>query len=64
MTSDVTRLEAHEVVDLSVVQVPEGRKIFPQMTVTENLRMGSFIRRRRKKRDRKHGPCFSDLPPA
>ncbi len=34
-------------VELGIVQVPEGRKIFPQMTVMENLRMGSFIRHAR-----------------
>ncbi len=47
---DLTKYEAHEVVELGVVQVPEGRKIFPQMTVIENLRMGSFIGHARKKR--------------
>jgi len=39
---DLTRLESHEVVELGIVQVPEGRKIFPEMSVRENLRMGSF----------------------
>jgi len=47
---DVVKLPAHKVVDLGIVQVPEGRRIFPQMTVAENLRMGSFIERARRKR--------------
>ena len=41
---DLTKLESHHVVELGMVQVPEGRKIFPEMTVLENLRMGSYIK--------------------
>ena len=48
---DLTRLEAHEVVELGVVQVPEGRRIFPEMTVLENLRLGSHVKRARAKRE-------------
>ncbi|MBI5591492.1 MAG: ABC transporter ATP-binding protein [Deltaproteobacteria bacterium] len=59
---DLAKLEAHEVVELGVVQVPEGRKIFPQMTVTENLRMGSFTRKARKKRDANMDRVFTMLP--
>ncbi|HLO24790.1 MAG TPA: ATP-binding cassette domain-containing protein, partial [Geobacteraceae bacterium] len=33
-------LESHQVAELGILQVPEGRKIFPEMTVVENLRMG------------------------
>ena len=36
---------AHEIVTLGVAQSPEGRRIFPRMTVRENLDMGAFIRR-------------------
>jgi len=38
-------LPAHEVVGLGVAQSPEGRRIFPRMSVRENLEMGAFIRR-------------------
>ncbi len=38
-------LPAHEVVGLGVAQSPEGRRIFPRMSVRENLDMGAFIRR-------------------
>jgi branched-chain amino acid transport system ATP-binding protein len=48
---DLNRLESHEVVEQGIVQVPEGRKIFPEMTVRENLRMGSFIKSARKDRE-------------
>ncbi len=59
---DLAKLEAHEVVELGVVQVPEGRKIFPQMTVTENLRMGSFTRKARQNRDANMDRVFKMLP--
>jgi branched-chain amino acid transport system ATP-binding protein len=36
---------AHEIVRLGVAQSPEGRRIFPRMSVRENLDMGAFIRR-------------------
>ncbi|HKE16745.1 MAG TPA: ABC transporter ATP-binding protein [Kofleriaceae bacterium] len=44
---DVSRLPPHEIVALGLVQSPEGRKIFPRLTVMENLEMGAFVRRDR-----------------
>ncbi len=38
-------MPAHKVTALGVIQVPEGRRIFPRMTVYENLEMGAFLRR-------------------
>jgi len=48
---ELTGLESHHVVERGIVQVPEGRKIFSEMTVLENLRMGSYIRTARKDRE-------------
>ncbi|RLW70261.1 MAG: branched-chain amino acid ABC transporter ATP-binding protein [spirochete symbiont of Stewartia floridana] len=42
---DITRLPAHEIVSMGICQVPEGRRIFPQLTVLENLDMGAYLRR-------------------
>jgi branched-chain amino acid transport system ATP-binding protein len=42
---DVTGLPAHEIVGLGIAQSPEGRRLFPRMSVTENLEMGAFQRR-------------------
>jgi branched-chain amino acid transport system ATP-binding protein len=41
---DLTRVPAHNVVRLGLAQSPEGRKIFPRLTVRENLEMGAFTR--------------------
>jgi branched-chain amino acid transport system ATP-binding protein len=39
----LNNLPAHAIVQLGIVQVPEGRKIFPEMSVTENLLMGAYL---------------------
>ncbi|MHB8469370.1 MAG: ABC transporter ATP-binding protein [Gaiellaceae bacterium] len=41
---DITSLAPHDVVKLGIAQSPEGRKLFPRMTVGENLEMGAFQR--------------------
>ncbi|MGI6246999.1 MAG: ABC transporter ATP-binding protein [Pseudochelatococcus sp.] len=40
---DITRLPTHEIARLNIAQSPEGRRIFPRMTVYENLQMGAAI---------------------
>ncbi len=40
---DITKLSTHEIARLSIAQSPEGRRIFPRMTVFENLQMGASI---------------------
>jgi len=45
MGRPIGRMEPHEIVALGISQVPEGRRIFPLLTVTENLDMGAFLRK-------------------
>ena len=40
----ITGLHGHDVVKLGICQSPEGRRIFPRMTVSENLDLGAFLR--------------------
>jgi branched-chain amino acid transport system ATP-binding protein len=40
---DITRMPTHEIARLSIAQSPEGRRIFPRMTVYENLQMGAAV---------------------
>jgi branched-chain amino acid transport system ATP-binding protein len=40
--TDISRLATHDIVRLGIAQSPEGRRIFPRMTVTENLQMGAI----------------------
>ena len=48
---DLTSVPAYDIVTLGLSQAPEGRKIFPRMTVRENLEMGAFARRRQDLKD-------------
>ena len=40
---DITRMPTHEIARLRIAQSPEGRRIFPRMTVHENLQMGASL---------------------
>ncbi len=42
---DITRASARRVLELGIAHCPEGRRMFPYMTVRENLEMGSYLRR-------------------
>jgi branched-chain amino acid transport system ATP-binding protein len=42
---EITGMPAHAIVPLGLAQSPEGRKIFPRLTVLENLEMGAFTRK-------------------
>ncbi len=60
--TDLTRLKGHEIATLGVVQVPEGRKLFPDMTVYENLMMGGFSARARPMRAEAMEHVFESFP--
>jgi branched-chain amino acid transport system ATP-binding protein len=47
---DITHLSAHQRVGLGLIQIPEGRKIFPSLTVEENLILGSFLKNPKSRR--------------
>ncbi len=40
---DITRMETHQIMRLGLAQSPEGRRVFPRMTVLENLKMGAAL---------------------
>jgi branched-chain amino acid transport system ATP-binding protein len=60
--ADLLRLAPHQVVALGVVHVPEGRRIFPELTVAENLRVGSYLRSVRRNRARNLERAFALFP--
>lgn len=43
MGQEISRMPTHEISRMSIAQSPEGRRIFPRMTVLENLQMGSIV---------------------
>jgi branched-chain amino acid transport system ATP-binding protein len=48
---DISALEPFSIVNLGISQVPEGRRVFPDLTVLENLVIGSYNRKARSKRE-------------
>ena len=59
---DLTALPAHRRVDRGIVQVPEGRRLFPFMTVAENLLLGAHADRARGERDRTLAHVYGLFP--
>jgi branched-chain amino acid transport system ATP-binding protein len=45
---DITKLAGHDIVAAGICQSPEGRRIFPRMSVEENLELGAFLRKDRE----------------
>jgi branched-chain amino acid transport system ATP-binding protein len=60
--TDITNLGPSEVVRLGLVQVPEGRMLFPQLTVEENLNMGAYCRKDREGIKRDKEKMYSYFP--
>jgi branched-chain amino acid transport system ATP-binding protein len=56
-THDLTRLSTEEIVNLGVAMVPEGRRLFPKLTVEENMLLGAF--RRQARADMSRNLAFS-----
>lgn len=46
----IDRLPPHRIAEMGLVQVPQGRKIFPNLTIQENLELGSYIKEAKRKR--------------
>ena len=46
MGKKISGLPAHKVAEMGIAQSPEGRRIFPRMSVLENLQMGAFVHRK------------------
>lgn len=53
---------AHDRVKMGIIQVPEGRKLFPYMSVYENLMMGSYLPQNRAGRKENLEMCFDIFP--
>lgn len=58
----ISNLPAHKIVDLGVAHVPEGRRLFPLMTVQENLEVGSYLPGPKQSRNESMEMVFSMLP--
>ncbi len=55
-------LAPHQIVRLGIAHVPEGRRLFPKMTVLENLRMGAYLRTKRSEMASTLGMIYEHFP--
>ena len=60
--NSITELPPEEITGIGIAHVPEGRHVFPQMTVMENLEMGAYLRRDAKELARNIELVFSHFP--
>ena len=59
---DLTKLSTEEIVSLGVALVPEGRRLFPKLTVEENLLLGAFRKASRPKIGENQAFCYETFP--
>jgi branched-chain amino acid transport system ATP-binding protein len=55
-------MESHKICEMGLIQIPQGRKIFPMMTVMENLQMGAYLPKPRKNAGANLERIFSMYP--
>jgi branched-chain amino acid transport system ATP-binding protein len=58
----IDRLPTQEIVKLGISNVPEGRRLFPHMSVIENLMMGAYLRKDRREIDKNRQRVFHYFP--
>ncbi len=59
---DITLLDPYQIVELGITQVPEGRRIFPDMSVLDNLLIGSYSTGARPKRSQNLNKVYEHFP--
>jgi len=59
---DIQNTPSHKIVAMGLIQVAEGRKLFPKLSVRENLELGSFIKSARKNRAQSMDKVFTLFP--
>lgn len=59
---DISKVKPYQIPDLGIAHVPEGRQVFAQMTVYENLQMGAFIRKDKREINQDMEMVFDYFP--
>ena len=60
--TNISALPPYKIAELGIAHVPEGRQVFPEMTVRENLEMGAYIRSAKAERNRTLDLVFGIFP--
>ena len=56
---DITKVPAHKIVSMGMAHVPEGRHVFAELSVYENLKMGAYTRKDKKEIEESLERCFT-----
>ena len=59
---DITKIPAHKIVEMGIAHVPEGRRVFAQLSVYENLIMGAYTRKDKKEIERNLENVYQRFP--
>jgi len=59
---NILKMPAHKILPMGMAHVPEGRRVFQQMTVMENLEMGAYIHNKGKEMDADLGRVYASFP--
>lgn len=59
---DITHLPPHKIVELGIVQVPEGRRLFPMLSIEDNLTLGAYNQHARKNKAKNLEYVYTILP--
>jgi branched-chain amino acid transport system ATP-binding protein len=59
---EITKEPAHRIVEIGMSMVPEGRRLFPEMSVLENLELGAFLKKARNAKDRAIEEVYEIFP--
>lgn len=59
---NIEKLFPHQIVEMGLIQVPEGRRLFPEMTVLENLRLGMYLIKDKEKEVKNLEEVFKLFP--
>ena len=59
---NITNLKTNQIVSRGIVYVPEGREVFPELSVEENLEMGAYIRNGKENLNEEYERIFERLP--
>ena len=60
--TDITKFDAQSIVKLGIIQVPEGRRVFADLTVLENLEMGAYLRKDKKEIQADYHRVYQSFP--
>lgn len=59
---DITKVPAHKIVSMGMAHVPEGRRVFAELSVYENLRMGAYTRKDKKEIEESLANVYKRFP--